>query len=104
MQLGSPVKVLGEAIYDVSGLTFQGSLDKFWTGASKPDAALVRAFVGAMAGTVQIRGVFFDEPGLGAAVRAAVGRLYTGTAGTTQLSARVAQEAAASRPLSSNCR
>jgi capsular polysaccharide export protein len=81
LQLGSPVKILGQAVYDVPGLTFQGSLDAFWGSASPPDADLVDAFIGALAGTIQIRGVFFSEPGLTAAVDAAVERLLTGTVG-----------------------
>lgn len=81
LQLGSPVKVLGQAVYDVPGLTFQGSLNEFWREANPPDAGLVDAFIRALAGTIQIRGVYFREPGLSAAVEAAFGRLLAGTVG-----------------------
>ncbi len=76
LQIGSPVMTLGDAVYDVDGLTYQGDLDNFWREAQAPDAALVDAFINALAGTVQIRGVYYSEPGLSAAVRAAVERLY----------------------------
>jgi capsular polysaccharide export protein len=81
LQLGCPVKVLGEAIYDVEGLSFQGTLDDFWTQAAAPDPANVRAFVGALAVTIQLRGVFFSEPGLSAADQQAVERLHAGKVG-----------------------
>lgn len=81
LQLGCPVMVLGEAIYNVQGLTHQEKLDSFWTNAKPPEQALVDAFMNAMAATIQIRGVFFSEPGMSAAVREAVNRLYTGTVG-----------------------
>jgi len=76
LQLGSPVKVLGQAVYDVPGLTYQGTLDSFWAGANQPDPILLQAFIDVMAATIQIRGVFFSEPGRTAAVTAAVQRLY----------------------------
>lgn len=75
LQVGCPVKVLGQAVYDVPKLTFQGFLDEFWRSPSAPDRALLAAFVNLMAGTTQIRGVFFSEPGGAAAVDAAVQRL-----------------------------
>lgn len=76
LQLGSPVMTLGDAIYDVSGLTYQGQLDSYWTEAKRPDAAFVDAFVNAITCSIQIRGVFYSEPGLSAAVSEAVDRLY----------------------------
>ncbi len=81
LQLGCPVKVLGEAIYDIAGLTSQEGLDAFWRNPPCPDTALVDAFIKAMASSIQIRGVYFSEPGLSTAVDAAVQRLYTGVVG-----------------------
>jgi capsular polysaccharide export protein len=77
LQLGSPVKVLGQAIYDVQGLTFQGELGEFWTRAQPPSVSLLAAYINAMAATIQIRGVFYNQPGLDAAVAAATKRLLT---------------------------
>lgn len=76
--MDAPVITLGQAIFDVPGLTFQGPLDAFWTGAAVPDAALRDAYIDALAATVQVRGVFYRKPGLDAAVAAAVERLRQG--------------------------
>jgi capsular polysaccharide export protein len=85
LQLGSPVMPLGDAIYDVVGLTYQGQLDNYWKKAERPDATLVEAFINAIASTIQIRGVFYNEPGLTAAVTEAVDRLYLGKVGSSLL-------------------
>ncbi|OIQ83908.1 capsule polysaccharide biosynthesis protein [mine drainage metagenome] len=81
VQLGRALQVLGQAVYDVAGLSHQRGLDTFWTGAQPPDPALAADFLKALAATVQIRGVFFSEPGLGDAVRTAVQRLLVGIVG-----------------------
>lgn len=81
IRLGCPVTVLGQAIYDVPGLTWQNGLDSFWQQAQAPDAGLVRDYLAAMTATIQIRGVYFDEPGLSAAVEASAERLHEGTVG-----------------------
>ncbi len=81
LKLGSPVMTLGKAIYNVTGLTYQGQLDNYWKEASPPDPLLVDAFVDAIAYTIQIRGVFYNEPGLSAAVSEAVDRLYNRSVG-----------------------
>lgn len=78
LMLNCPVVTLGQAIYDVPGLTFQDGLDEFWAHAQPPDATLMGAYLDAMAATIQIRGVFYARPGLDAAVAAAVERLDHG--------------------------
>ncbi len=67
---GCPVKVLGHAIYDIRGLTHQGSLDSFWKEPQAPDPAFVKDFVKALAGTIQVKGNFFTAKGNKAAVPA----------------------------------
>ncbi len=81
IRLGCPVAVLGQAIYDVPGLTWQDELDRFWQHAEQPDAMLVRDYLAVMTSTIQIRGVYFDEPGLSAAVQEATERLHDGSVG-----------------------
>ena len=73
--LGCPVITLGQAIYDVPGLTFQEGLDRFWTGAVPARTDLLADYLAAMTACIQIRGVFYARPGLDAAVAAAVHRL-----------------------------
>lgn len=75
LHLGSPVICLGQAIFDTPGLSFQQGLGRFWSEASPPDSVLVDAFERLLAGTIQFKGVFYSEPGLTAAVEAAVRQL-----------------------------
>lgn len=55
---GIPVKCLGKAVYDVAGLTFQGSLAEFWSQAEKPDREMVRAYRSYLLSTCQLNGGF----------------------------------------------
>jgi capsule polysaccharide modification protein KpsS len=41
---GTPVKVLGDAVYDMPGLAYQGSLDRFWHEPGGVDDGLYQAF------------------------------------------------------------
>jgi capsular polysaccharide export protein len=72
---GLPVIALGKAMYNLPGLTYQGDLDHFWTGADPPDAELFDAFRRVLAACCMIPGSFFNETGLRLAVDAAVKRL-----------------------------
>lgn len=72
---GVPVITLGNAIYNLQGLTFQDELDHFWTGATPPDAALFDAFRRVLVHRCLIRGGFFSEDGLDLLVPGAVARL-----------------------------
>jgi capsular polysaccharide export protein len=76
LQQGIPLKALGEAVYDIPGLTHPGALDTFWTNAAPPDPALANALINAIAATIQISGTFFTDPGLSVAARAAAERLH----------------------------
>jgi capsular polysaccharide export protein len=58
-----PLKVLGRALFDMPGLTFQDSLDRFWTQATPPDAELFRAFRRVVLRRAQLNGSFFTRPG-----------------------------------------
>jgi capsular polysaccharide export protein len=59
-------------------MTFQGSLDSFWSHAAPPDMDLVRDFVRLLAGAIHIRGGFYSQPALDMAVPATVKRLEDG--------------------------
>ena len=65
---GAPVIALGRAVYDLPELTFQGTLDAFWTEAQRPKRSRVRQFVNLLLATNQGRGTLsqrcFDVPGL----------------------------------------
>lgn len=72
---GVPVKTLGSAVYDIPGLTHQGTLDSFWTEPEPVDRALEADFRRALAREIQIRGSFFHREGRRRAVAEAVERL-----------------------------
>ena len=64
----TPVKVCGSAVYDMQGLTFQGSLDEFWQAASseKIDRKLYNRFRNFLINQTQLNGNFYtrmDIPG-----------------------------------------
>jgi capsular polysaccharide export protein len=73
-----PTHALGEALYKVPGLTHEGPLDRFWTEGRPPDPVLREAFIRGIAHCLQIRGVYYNRPGLDAAVEAATQRLHLG--------------------------
>jgi capsular polysaccharide export protein len=76
--LDKPVKLLGESVFNVPGLTFQGALDDFWAEGGAPHGALRDAFVALLCAAYMVRGVYFAREGRQAAVRAAVERLDLG--------------------------
>jgi capsular polysaccharide export protein len=82
----------------VPGLVTIGDLDGFWANPRPPDPELRDAFVRAMAGTIQIRGVYHLEPGLSAAVDAAVQRLARGCINRPLPRGRQAATTVASHP------
>lgn len=60
---GAPLKVTGTALYDMKGLTFQGSLDEFWVKApkAKPDMRLFKNFRNYLIECTQINGSFYKR-------------------------------------------
>lgn len=61
---GCATVALGEAIYDLPDLTFQGSLDEFWLHAQPPDAQLFRCFRNTVIHATQVNGGFYSRPGI----------------------------------------
>lgn len=78
LSFDKPVKFLGQTIFDIPGLSFQGALDEFWSNGAAPDLALRDAFFALLCGAFMIRGVYYRRPGLDAAVEATVERLSCG--------------------------
>lgn len=74
---GKPVKVLGQAVYDVAGLTNYQPLDTFWTAPQPPAVDIADAFFRLLAATIQVRGNFYSKAGLEAASVAIAERLLT---------------------------
>jgi capsular polysaccharide export protein len=74
-----PLKVLGRALFDMPGLTFQGGLDAFWEEGGQPDQELFRAFRKVVLRRAQVNGSFFTEEGLALAVEGALHRMGVAT-------------------------
>ena len=59
-----PTCVLGEAIYNMEGLTYQGGLDSFWTEGQPPRGDLFYKFCNAIIHLTQINGDFYSKKGI----------------------------------------
>ena len=70
-----PTIALGDCIYNIKGLTYQGNLDEFWRDGVKPDKSLFRAVRKTVIHTTQINGGFYTESGIKLAVNQAANRL-----------------------------
>lgn len=66
--LNCPTLALSNPIYNLPGLTFQGTLDDFWRGGVVPDAELFRNFRNTVIHTTQVNGGFYCRDGIALAV------------------------------------
>lgn len=71
------VKVLGQAIYDIPGITFQGDLDDFWQTSNLLDLELRQSYLKVLAGCLHVRGFYYSNPGMRAAAQGIAFRLHT---------------------------
>lgn len=71
---GLPVVALGQAVYDIPDITFQGGLDAFWQNPVAPDVATFAAFRRVLIERCLIPGGFFSEQALDKVVRHAIAR------------------------------
>ncbi len=67
--LNCPTIALSDPIYNLPGLTFQGSLDDFWRERPSPDAELFRRFRNTVIHTTQVNGGFYCRKGIELAVQ-----------------------------------
>jgi capsular polysaccharide export protein len=67
--LGCPVIALSNPIYDLPGLTFQGTLDEFWCNPVPPNAELFRRFRNTVIHSTQVNGGFYSAGGIKMAVQ-----------------------------------
>ncbi|WP_436797228.1 capsular polysaccharide export protein, LipB/KpsS family, partial [Escherichia coli] len=56
-----PLKVMGNALYDIKGLTYQGHLHQFWQADFKPDMKLFKKFRGYLLVKTQVNGVYYGD-------------------------------------------
>jgi len=74
LRLRVPVMVCGAAIYDIPGLTHQGSMASFFTAPDPVSPDLLSIFLRALS-TLQVKGSFFSPEGRRAAIAEIVARL-----------------------------
>jgi capsular polysaccharide export protein len=75
---GVPVKVLGNAVFDIPGLTSQQPLDLFWQEPTRPDPQLNEAFLRALIGTTQVKGGYYTRRAQDQAIAGFIERLEGG--------------------------
>ncbi len=69
---GIPVCTIGEAIYDMPGLTHQGHLDTFWRHPTEPEPGLYQAFRRVLVERCLVRGGLASE----SAVQVLIGSIF----------------------------
>jgi capsular polysaccharide export protein len=72
---GTPVCTMGEAIYNVPGLTFPGHLDEFWTDPLPPEPGLYGAFRRVLVERCLVRGGLASETAVQTLIRSMLERL-----------------------------
>jgi capsular polysaccharide export protein len=75
LALGVPVIALGQAVYDIEGITFRGSLDDFWKSPGQPDAEVFVAFRRVLIDRCLVAGGFFSEEALAKVTDGVIARL-----------------------------
>ncbi|MBV9152289.1 MAG: hypothetical protein JO204_10995 [Alphaproteobacteria bacterium] len=77
---GVPVKVLGNAVFDLPGLTDQQPLDAFWHEPTVPDRRLTADLMRALIGATQVKGGYYTRAAQREAIAGFIerleGRLY----------------------------
>ena len=72
---GTPLCTLGDAIYDMPGLTHQGHLDTFWSNPTPPEQGLYPAFRRVLVDRCLVRGGLASESAVSTLIDSMVGRL-----------------------------
>ena len=71
----TPVCTIGEAIYDMPGLTHQGHLDSFWTNPTPPEPGLYQAFRRVLVDRCLVRGGLASQSAVATLVEGITERL-----------------------------
>jgi capsular polysaccharide export protein len=75
---GIPVCTIGEAIYDMEGLTHQGHLDSFWADPTPPEPGVYPAFRRVLVDRCLVRGGLASESAVEILIRSILERLEIG--------------------------
>jgi len=79
LALNIPVIALGQAVYDIEGVTFQGRLDDFWRNPGKPDAETFAAFRRVLIDRCLVAGGFFSDEALQKVTEGVLARFEAGS-------------------------
>lgn len=71
---GTPVCTIGEAIYDIAGLTHQQHLDSFWSDAQPPEPGVYPAFRRVLADRCLVRGGLASESAVTRLIESVIAR------------------------------
>lgn len=72
---GVPVIALGQAVYNIPGITFDGPLDAFWSKPTPPDPRIWDAFSRVLQARCLVYGGFASDEGIEMLVQGSVARL-----------------------------
>ncbi|MDQ3481931.1 MAG: capsular biosynthesis protein [Pseudomonadota bacterium] len=72
---GTPVCTVGEAVYDIDGLTYQGHLDTFWIDPKSPEPGVYQAFRRVLIDRSLVRGGLASESAVQVLIRSILQRL-----------------------------
>ncbi len=72
---GKPVITLGAAIYDIAGITHQGSVASFWRAPQAPQPGMPEVLAKALVATTQVRGGFLGAEAIAIGARNVVERI-----------------------------
>lgn len=78
LEHGRPVYALGQAVYDIEGLTQCGPLDNFWKKPVPPDKKLFDAFKRVLVGRYLVRGGLSSESAILTLADSIMDRLFPG--------------------------
>ena len=83
LEAGLPVVVLGDAVYDIRGVTHQSGLDSFWLAPEAPDRELYGAFKKLLHARCLVRGGLASASAVETLVRNSIERLLAEPGMTT---------------------
>lgn len=72
---GIPVITLGQAVYNIPGITFQGPLDSFWSDPTPPNPRIWDAFSRVLQARCLVYGGFASDEGIEMLVEGSIARL-----------------------------
>jgi capsular polysaccharide export protein len=80
---GVPVTALGDAVYNIPGITFDGPLDAFWINPTPPDPAIWDSFCRVLRARCLVYGGFASDEGIASLVDGSIARMVDASATVT---------------------